>query len=68
MWRYSILFLFVSGICCQISAQNVVFTAVAGANKVGVKDQLQIQYTVKDAQNLQSVSRPSEADFAIIAQ
>ena len=67
MWRYSISILLVSGICCNISAQNVVFTAQAGADKIGKNNQVQVQYTIKDAQNLQTVTRPSEADFVIVA-
>lgn len=67
MWRYSVLFLVITGICCNISAQNVVFTATAGADKIGMKDQVQVQYTVTDAQNLQSITNPSTADFAIVA-
>ncbi len=65
MWRYSILFLLLAGACSQTQAQNVVFTAIAGANKIGTKDQVQIQYTIRDAQNLKSVSRPVTNDFNI---
>jgi len=66
MWRYSIVFLLVSGVCCRAWAQNVVFTAAVGANKIGVKDRVQIQYTVKDAQNLQSISPGLSPDFAVV--
>ncbi|MFI5196271.1 MAG: BatD family protein [Chitinophagales bacterium] len=66
MWRCNILFLLVIGACCHGFAQNVVFTAVAGANKIGVKDQVQVQYTVRDAQNLQSISNPASPDFTIV--
>ncbi len=66
MWRFSILSLFLIG-TCNVWAQNVVFTATPSAQKMGVKDQVQIQYTVKDAQNLQSISPGSSADFAIVA-
>jgi hypothetical protein len=64
MWRYNILIVFILGACSGL-AQNVVFTAEAGANKIGTKDQVQIQYTIRDAQNLQSVSRPVTSDFVI---
>ena len=67
MWRSSILFLFVTGVCCHTWAQNVVFTAEAGANKIGTKDQVQVQYTIRDAQNLQSLSTPASPDFAVVA-
>src|ERR1022692_4802913 len=65
MCRYSIVFLLIAGACCRTLAQNVVFLAEAGANKIGTKDLVQIQYTIKDAQNLQSVSRPTTNDFVI---
>jgi BatD DUF11 like domain len=67
MWRCSIVILLVSGCCCHAWAQNVVFTAEANTNKIGLKDQLQVQYTVRDAQNLQSISPPSQQDFVIVA-
>ncbi len=67
MWRYSILFLLAAGICPDIWAQNVVFVAAASAGKIGTKDQVQVQYTVRDAQNLQSITPPSSPDFAIVA-
>jgi len=65
IWRYSIVFLSVAASCCQVWAQNVVFSAEAGANRIGTRDQVQIQYTIRDAQNLQSVSRPATNDFVI---
>lgn len=65
MWRCNIVFLFIVAACGQSWAQNVVFTAEAGAGKIGTKDQVQIQYTIRDAQNLQSVSRPATNDFVI---
>lgn len=66
MWRCNIIFLFITGLSGLASAQNVVFTAVAGANKIGVRDQVQVQYTITDAQNLQTVSRPASEDFAVV--
>lgn len=66
MWRYCIVLLLVAGGCTGTYAQNVVFTAVAGANKVGLRDQVQVQYTIRDAQNLQSITNPSDADFIIV--
>lgn len=66
MWRSSIVFLFVTGVCCHAWAQNVVFTAMVGANKIGTKDRVQIQYTVKDAQNLQTLSPGLSPDFAVV--
>lgn len=67
MWRYCIVALLSLGIHCRANGQNVVFTAVAGANKIGLRNQVQVQYTIRDAQNLQSVSTPNTNDFAIVA-
>ncbi len=66
MWRCCIVLLLIAGGCQIAYAQNVVFTAAAGANKIGLRDQVQVQYTIRDAQNLQSVTNPSDADFIIV--
>ena len=49
-------------------AQNVVFSAAASAAKMGIQDQVQVQYTIKDAQNLQTLSPKEEIknDFHIV--
>lgn len=65
--RYSLLCLSVLASCAAL-AQNVVFSAVAGAGKMGVQDQVQVQYTIQDVNDLQSVT-PSSAlfkDFDIV--
>jgi len=67
MWRYNVVLLSMVALSCSALAQTVVFTAAANAYKVGVKDQVQIQYTIRDAQNLQSIGKPSSADFDILA-
>lgn len=65
--RYNFLLLLVlTG--CDAFAQNVVFSAAASATKMGVKDQVQVQYTIQDADDLQSVT-PAQAlfkDFDIV--
>jgi hypothetical protein len=67
MWRCSILLLFVAiSACNETWAQNVVFTATANANKIGIKDAVQVQYTVRDAQNLQTISPGNSPDFAVV--
>ena len=37
-------------------AQEVVFSAAASAPKIGIEDQVQVQYVLKNAQNVQSMS------------
>lgn len=66
MWRYYFVFLFLAGSCRDTWAQNVVFTASASANKIGIKDQVQVQFTLRDAENPQSITSPSGNDFAIV--
>lgn len=49
-------------------AQDVVFSAAASANKMGIQDQIQVQYTIRDAENLRSVGPKEEIvnDFHIV--
>jgi hypothetical protein len=68
MWRYSIacLLVFLSGVCAF--AQRVVFTASPSANKIGLQDQVQITYSIQNADNMQSVNPPREIndDFLVV--
>ena len=66
MWRISITFLIITGVCCHAWGQNVVFTAQADVNKIGIKDYVQVHYVIRDAQNLQTVVPPSGPDFNIV--
>lgn len=49
-------------------AQDVVFSAAASAGKIGIEDQVQVQYTIRDAQDLQSLGPRQEItnDFHIV--
>lgn len=49
-------------------AQDVVFSAAASAGKIGIEDQVQVQYTIRDAQDLQSLGPKQEItnDFHIV--
>ena len=51
-----------------LRAQEVVFSAIAGANKMGIQDQVQVQYTIKDLPNVQTLSPKQEItrDFHIV--
>lgn len=48
-------------------AQNVSFTAEAKESKIGVKDHVQVQFQVRDVQNLISITPLNSPDFIIIA-
>lgn len=41
-------------------AQDVVFSAGASAPKIGIQDQVQVQYVLKNAQNVQRLDPPAE--------
>jgi len=49
-------------------AQNVVFTAQVNASKIGLKDQLQLTYTIQNAQNLNAFGPAGDnfKDFDVI--
>ncbi len=49
-------------------AQGVVFSAAASAAKIGIQDQVQVQYTIRDAENLQSLGPKKDIrrDFHIV--
>lgn len=66
MWRYSFLLLVLAVLSFNTNAQNVVFTAEASATRIGVKDQVQVQFTIRDAENLQTITNPSDKDFVIV--
>lgn len=68
IWRIGWLCLLSSVGYCQLFAQGVVFTAAVSADRIGVQDQLQVQFTIQDANELQSVSAPSDMvkDFSIL--
>lgn len=50
------------------NAQDVVFSAAASADRIGIQDQVQVQYTIRDAQDLQSLGPKQEInnDFHIV--
>ncbi len=66
--RYTCFFflpaLLLQSICA--AGQNVVFTANAGAPKMGLNDQIEVSYTIRDAENLQGVGPGSFKDFKIV--
>lgn len=68
IWRSGWLCLLLVMSACGLFAQNVVFTAAVSANKVGLQDQFQIQYTVQDADDLQTAGAPESItkDFNIL--
>jgi hypothetical protein len=49
-------------------AQEVVFSAAASAGKIGIEDQVQVQYTIRDAQDLRTLGPKQEInnDFHIV--
>jgi hypothetical protein len=67
IWRCCIVCLLViAGSCYHTLAQNVVFTATANANKIGLKDQLQVTFTIQNADNLRTFTPAGYGDFAML--
>ena len=66
IWRSCITLFILSGLSSNIYAQAVVFTAEAKSNKICLRDKVQLQYTIKDAVNLRSITKPYDTDFIIV--
>lgn len=49
------------------TAQNVVFTAEASASTIGIEDQMQVSFTIENAEGLQGISQPVFPDFQVLA-
>ncbi len=47
-------------------AQTAVFSASASASKIGEKDDLQVDYTIQNVQNLRTFNQPSFKDFNVV--
>ncbi|MBS1782682.1 MAG: protein BatD [Bacteroidetes bacterium] len=47
-------------------AQNAVFSANASATKIGLNDQLQVDYRIENVSNLRSISKPDFKDFIVV--
>ena len=65
-WRASILCLLSVCTSCIAWAQTAVFSANASASKIGVQDQVQVDYTVQDVEDLRSITKPAFKDFDVI--
>ncbi len=67
MWRVNILFLLILGVCCHAWAQNVAFIASPSANKIGVRDQVQVTFTIQNVDNLADLRPTGFGDFNRLA-
>ena len=67
MWRSNILFLLIIGVCCHAWAQNVSFVAAPGTAKMGIKDQIQITFTIHNVDNLVELRPNGLGDFNRLA-
>ena len=67
MLRYGLLCLLAVVGCVRVVGQEVVFTADVNANRIGQKDQLQVTYTLRDAQNVQTMGPTNLTDFDVVA-
>lgn len=65
MKRIFFLFIFLSNYYFTF-AQNVVFSAEANANPVGIEDQVQVSFTIENVQELQGIQNPSFPGFKVL--
>ena len=66
IWRHSVVSLLMIGIASCAFAPNVVFTGQASAGRMGIKDNVQVEYTIRDAQNVQTMTPPASNDFDVV--
>ena len=66
MWRWCI---FCLALCSSVVgwSQNTVFSVNASTDKMGIKDQIQVDYSVQDAPNLRSIANPKFEDFSVVS-
>ncbi len=67
MWRCNILFLLIIGVCCHAWAQGVAFIASPSNTKIGVKDQVQVTFTIRNVENLAELKPNGFGDFNHLA-
>lgn len=67
MWRYTLLAVILFS-TLHSTAQEISFSAVASAGKIGINDQVQVDYRISNTENIKTVSPPDEIynDFHIV--
>lgn len=65
MWRVGLVLL-LAVLGCEALAQDAVFSANASSSKIGVQDQIQVDYRIENVSNLRSISKPDFKDFVVI--
>ncbi len=65
IWCISMLSLFAL-VSCRALAQTTVFSAQSSASRIGVEDQLQVDYRIENVNNLRSVTKPDFKDFLVV--
>lgn len=66
MARSFLLWLFIVFSSWSAFAQQLVFSTQVGGDKMGIKDQLQVDYVLQNAQQIESLSPPNYTDFNIV--
>jgi hypothetical protein len=59
MLRSLLLWLLFFSTTLVAQAQQLVFSTQVSAEKIGIKDQLQVDYTLQNAQQIESLSPPN---------
>ena len=66
MFRYNILFLFIMGISGRVWGQEISFIATASSSKIGIKDRLQITFTINNINDLKDFHPQGFGDFTMM--
>jgi len=65
MWRYNIVFLFIISTCWHAYAQDVVFSASPSANRIGIKDVVQVTFRINHG-NITTMGPTGWGDFVAV--
>ena len=63
---YNIVFLLIVGVPGYAFAQEVSFSATASQNKIGLKDAVQVTYTISNLGNIRDIGATSIGDFELL--
>ncbi|MBS1771744.1 MAG: protein BatD [Bacteroidetes bacterium] len=66
MWRYCIISLLIFSGCSRVVAQDVIFTAQAAANKIGLQNSMEIVFTIQNINGTMSPPANLTKEFNVL--
>lgn len=66
LWQRSLLFLLMVSVCCRTSGQGFQFFAEATPTRIGIRDAVQVTFTIRNADNLKNISPVSFGEFDLL--